>query len=139
MRISMDARPRDFEPALNWISCLVGAALDKRVAGFEAQERNNPLLATHFRETFALEFTLAKARRYRQNTGRLPKGQEYDLLYGFLVPAHRIHTALPADVRTPFEGRLRDVVNGTYGARPFAYEISIATHRAVCKMRLREP
>jgi hypothetical protein len=128
MRISVDARERDFEPALNWIGSLVGAALDKRVAGFEAQERKNPLLATHFRETFALEFTLTKARKYRQNTGRLPKGDEHDLLYGFLIPAQRIHGALPANVRTPFEGRLRDAVNGAYGARPFAYEISIATH-----------
>ena len=30
--------------------------------------------------------------------------------------------------KTPFEGRLRDAVNGAHGARPFAYEISIATH-----------
>jgi hypothetical protein len=128
MRISTDARPRDFEPAVDWIGSLIGAALEKRVAGFEAQERRNPLLATHFRETFALEFALAKARRYRRSTGRLPKGDEYTLLYGILVPAHRIHAALPPAVRTPFEGRLRDAVSGAYGARPFAYEISIATH-----------
>jgi Holliday junction resolvase len=31
-------------------------------------------------------------------------------------------------VKVPFEGRLRDTVNGASGARPFAYEISIATH-----------
>jgi len=128
MRISIDARERDFEPALNWIGSLVGAALDKRVASFEAQERKNPLLATHFRETFALEFALAKARKYRRNTGRLPKGDEYDLLYGFVIPAQRIHAALPPNVRMPFEGRLHDAVNGAYGTRPFAYEISIATH-----------
>ena len=66
--------------------------------------------------------------RRRRNTGRLPKGDEYTYLYSFLVPAHRIHAALPPEVRTPFEGRLRDAVNGAYGARPFAYEISIATH-----------
>jgi hypothetical protein len=94
----------------------------------QACERNNPLLATHFRDTRALEFALAKARKYRRNTGRLPKGDEYDLLYGFLIPAQRIHAALPTNVRMPFEGRLRDAVNGSYGARPFAYEISIATH-----------
>ena len=35
---------------------------------------------------------------------------------------------MPAAAKTPFEGRLRDAVNGTYGARPFAYEISLATH-----------
>jgi hypothetical protein len=128
MRISMDARPKDFEPAIDWISGLIGAALDKRVAGYEAQERKNPLLAAHFRDTFALEFSLAKARKYRRSTGRLPKGDEYTHLYGFLVPAYRIHAALPPEVRTPFEGRLRDAVNGAYGARPLAYEISIASH-----------
>jgi hypothetical protein len=31
-------------------------------------------------------------------------------------------------VKIPFEGRLRDAVYGINGARPFAYEISIATH-----------
>jgi hypothetical protein len=120
MRISTDARPTDIEPAANWISGLIGAALDKRVAAFEQQERANPLLATHFRENFALEFALAKARKYRKSTGRLPKGEEYDRLYSFLIPAHRIHVALPPNVKIPFEGRLRDAVNGTYGARPFA-------------------
>jgi hypothetical protein len=128
MRISTDALPPHIEPAVNWISGLIGAALDKRVAGFERQERTNPLLASHFRENFALEFALAKARKYRKSTGRLPKGDEYDRLYSFLIPTHRIHAALPLDVKVPFEGRLRDAVNGTNGARPFAYEISIATH-----------
>jgi hypothetical protein len=128
MRIDTDALVRDIEPAVNWIGGLIGAALDKRVAGFERQERSNPLLAAHFRENFALEFALAKARKYRKSTGRLPKGEEYDPLYGFLIRAHRIHAALPAAAKTPFEGRLRDAVNGGFGARPFAYEISIATH-----------
>jgi hypothetical protein len=128
MRISTDALPKDINSAVNWISGLIGAAIDKRVAGFEQQEPTNPLLASHFRENFPLEFALAGARRYRKSTGRLPKGEEYDALYSFLIPAHRIHRALPPDVKTPFAGRLRDAVNGTNGARPFAYEISIATH-----------
>jgi hypothetical protein len=128
MRISTDARPRDFEPAVDWISGLIGAALDKRVAGFETRERKNPFLTAHFRENFPLEFALAKVRKHRKSTGRLPKGEEYTFLYGFLVPAHRIHAALPPQVKVPFEGRLRDTVNGAAGARPFAYEISIATH-----------
>jgi hypothetical protein len=128
MRISTEALPKDIDSAVDWISGQIGAAIDKRVAAFEQQERTNPLLASHFRENFALEFALAKARKYRKNTGRLPKGEEYDALYSFLIPTHRIHDALPRDVKTPFEGRLRDAVNGANGARPFAYEISIATH-----------
>jgi hypothetical protein len=128
MRISTEGLPRDVDSAIDWISGRIGAAIDKRVAAYEQQERNNPLLASHFRETFVLEFALAKARKYRKSTGRLPKGTEYDALYSFLIPTHRIHRALPPEVKAPFEGRLRDAVNGTNGARPFAYEISIATH-----------
>lgn len=128
MRISTEALTKDIDSAVNWISGLIGAAVDKRVAGFEQQERTNPLLASHFRSNFPLEFALAKVRKYRKSTGRLPRGEEYDPLYSFLIPTHRIHGALPPDVRTPFEGRLREAVNGINGARPFAYEISIATH-----------
>jgi hypothetical protein len=128
MRINIEALRTDIEPAFHWIGGLIGAALDERVAGFQQHERKNPLLSTHFRENFALEFALANARKYRRSTGRLPKGDEYDHLYGFLIPAHRIHAALPAEARIPFEGRLRGAVNVGYGARPFAYEISIATH-----------
>ena len=129
MRIDTDALVTDIEPAVNWIGGLIGAALDKQVAGFERQERSNPLLAAHFRENFALEFALASCPQISQKRRvRLPKGEEYDPLYGFLIPAHRIHAALPAAAKTPFEGRLRDAVNGGFGARPFAYEISIATH-----------
>jgi hypothetical protein len=128
MRINPEALPKDIESAVNWISGLIGAAIDKRVAGFEQQQRTNPLLAAHFRENFALEFALAKARKYRRSTGRLPKEEEYDALYSFLIPTHRIHSRLSPSVKIPFEGRLHEAINGTNGARPFAYEISIATH-----------
>lgn len=128
MRISTDALVSDIEPAMDWIGSLIGAAVDKRIAAFEKQERINPLLAEHFRENFALEFALAQARRYRRNTGRLPKGKEYDSLYSLLIPIQRIHAALPSAARNPFEGRLRYAVNSAHGARPFAYEINIATH-----------
>lgn len=128
MRISTDARTTDIQPAINWISGLMGGALDKRVSAFEQQERSNPLLAAYFHENFALEFALASARKYRRSTGRLPKGAEYDQLYGFLIPAQRIHAALPASAKAPFEGRLRHALNAPHGLRSFAYEISIATH-----------
>ena len=126
MRISTEALPK--EAAVNWVSGLIGTAVDRRVAGFEQQERTNPLLASHFRNNFPLEFALAKVRKYRKSTGRLPKGDDYHALYSFLIPTHRIHGALPLEVKTAFEGRLRDAVNGINGARPFAYEMSIATH-----------
>jgi hypothetical protein len=128
MRISTEAFPNDIDAATDWVSGLIGAAVDKRIAGYEQQERTNPLLASHFRNTYPLEFALANARKYRKSTGRLPQGQEYDAVYSFLISAHRIHNALPLEVRIPFEGRLREAVNGINGARPFAYEINIATH-----------
>src|SRR5579859_4094470 len=111
MRIGTEALPKHFDPAINWICGLIGAALDRRVTGFEQQERANPLLGAYFRENFALEFALAKARNYRRSTGRLPKGEDYYRLFSFLVPAQRIHAALPPNVKVPFEGRLRQALN----------------------------
>jgi hypothetical protein len=128
MRINTEALPNDVDAAVDWVSGPIGAAVDKRIAGFEQQERTNPLLASHFRNNYPLEFALDKARKYRKSTGRLPRGQEYDAVYSFLISAHRIHNALPPEVRIPFEGRLREAMNGINGARPFAYEINIATH-----------
>jgi hypothetical protein len=128
MRIDNNADRKDITPAVAWISGLIGGLVDKRVAGFIAQEQTNPMLTAHFEQTFGLEFALARARRYKRSTGRLPKGPEFDRLHGFLIPAHRIHRMLPEAIRLPFEGRLRDAVNGMHGARPFAYEIAIASH-----------
>jgi hypothetical protein len=128
MRISIEASGTAIEPAVNWVSGFIGAALDKRVSAFEQQERRNPLLTRHFSENYDLKFALAKARRHRKTTGRLPKGDAYDPLYAFLIAAHRIHQGLPASVKAPFEGRLRNAVSSPYGFRPFAYEINIATH-----------
>ncbi|WP_156436412.1 hypothetical protein [Bradyrhizobium pachyrhizi] len=128
MRISIEARPAQIESAVDWVSGFIGAAVDKRIAALEQQEAANPLLALHFCETFALEFALANARRYRKSTGRLPMGEEYFPLYSFLLPASRIYAALPPSSQKPYIGRLRDAVNGSFGARPFAYEVSIATH-----------
>lgn len=128
MRISIEAQQTDIEPAVNWISGFIGAAADRRVAAIEQQERKNPLLTRHLRENHELEFALANARHYRKKTGRLPKDDEYAPLYGFLIAAHRTHQQLPAAIRVPFEGRLRNAVDSVYGFRPFAYEISIATH-----------
>jgi hypothetical protein len=128
MRIGIDAVQTDIEPAINWISGFIGAAVDKRVAAFEQQERKNPLLTRHFSSNHDLEFALARARRYRKATGRFPKGNDFDPLYGLLIAAHRIHQQLPPAVKAPFEGRLRNAVDSVYGFRPFAYEIKIATH-----------
>ena len=73
MRINTVVQPKDVEPAVDWVSGLIGTALDKRVAAFKAQERSNPLLVTHFRDTFGLDFALAEARKYRRTTADCPR------------------------------------------------------------------
>ena len=98
-----------------------------------------PLLGAYFRENFALEFALAKARRYRKSKGRIWKGEDSDRLFSFLVPAQRIHAALPPKVKTPFGGRLRQALNSANGLRPLAYEISIATHKFFVRCRRFRP
>jgi len=128
MRISTDARGRDIEPAVNWISGLIGAAVDKRVLAFVQHERRNPLLASYFRDNFSLESALAKARKYKKTTGRLPKGNEFDLLHGFLISAQRVYANLPHVAVNRFEGALRGALKDANGLRPFAYEVSIAAH-----------
>lgn len=85
MRIITEAGPADIERAFNWASGYVGAAVDKRIAAFERQEAANPLLTGHYRETFALEFAFANARKFRKTRGRLPKGDAYFPLYSFLM------------------------------------------------------
>jgi hypothetical protein len=128
MRISVEATKHDLEPALNWLAGYVGSGVKQRIGNYEKHTKRDPLLAEHFRRTHALEYALFNACKYRRNTGRTPKGSEYDALYAFAVPAMRIHERLPESGRRPFEGKLQDFVSGTYGARPFAYEVGIATH-----------
>jgi hypothetical protein len=129
MIIDTHLYPDDVAPAMDWIGELIGAALDKRVGAFKVQERKNPLLVRHFCDAFPLEFALAKARQYRRDTGgRVPMKEEYSHLYGFLAAAYRVHAALPSMAKKPFEGRLQGSMRDANGFRPFAYEISMATH-----------
>ena len=83
MRISADARERDIEPAVNWVSCFIGAAVDNPVLAYEQRERGNPRLTSYFRNNFALEFALAEARKYKKITGRVPKGNGFDFSLWF--------------------------------------------------------
>ena len=128
MRISVDATKHDFEPALNWLVAHVGNGVKQRIANYEKHTKNDPMLAEHFRRTYALEYALFNACKYRRNTGRVPNHSSSNALFAFAVPAMRIYRQLPESGRRPFEGKLQDFVSGTYGARPFAYEIGIATH-----------
>jgi hypothetical protein len=114
--------------SLNWLVARVGNGVKQRIANYERHTKNDPMLAEHFRRTYALEYALFNACKYRRNTGRVPNGRAYPALFAFAVPAMRIYRQLPESGRRPFEGKLQDFVCGTYGARPFAYEIGIATH-----------
>jgi hypothetical protein len=128
MRINVEATKSDYEPALLWLAGHVGGPLKQRIKTFEAHAKNNPMLGAHFRNTYPLEYALIDACNYRRNTGRAPTGDGYKALYSFAIPAMRIYQLLPEKGRRPFEGKLQDFVNGTYGSRPFAYEVGIATH-----------
>ncbi|MGH6793939.1 MAG: hypothetical protein ACREDD_04075 [Methylocella sp.] len=128
MRINIDLTEHEIEPTMHWLAGLIGGPLDRRVRGFEQHQRRNPLLASHLRETFSLEATLVKARRYKKTTGQFPIGSEYDVAYGFAVGAHRIHKALPGGAQSRFSGCLRNAVNGLHGVRPLAFEIGMAVH-----------
>jgi hypothetical protein len=128
MRINVEATRKDCEPALLWLAGHVGGPLRQRVKNFDKHTSNNPMLAAHFRSTYSLEYALVDACKYRRSRGRAPIGGDYDALYNFAIPAMRMYQQLPESGRRPFEGKLQDFVNGTYGSRPFAYEIGIATH-----------
>lgn len=128
MRISVDATERDLEPALVWLAGHVGSGVRERIANYEKHTKNDPMLAAHFRRTYPLEYAFVDACQLWHNTGRPPTSDRYHALYAFAIPAMRIYGQLPEKARRPFEGKLQDFVAGTYGARPFANEIGIATH-----------
>jgi hypothetical protein len=128
MLINTDVYEDDIARAIIWIDGLIGPLLDKRIRSFEQRSRQRPLLASFYRNNSALEFALAEAKQEFNTTGCLPRGLDFDLAYAFIVSAQRIFEALPGDARKAFEGRIRDIAKNRYGARPFAFELSIATH-----------
>ena len=65
MRINPVVQPKDVEPAVDWVSGLISAALDKRVAAFEAQERKA------LRSSSARPFLRSSNRRPRRSSQAL--------------------------------------------------------------------
>ncbi|PWT80933.1 MAG: hypothetical protein C5B44_04590 [Acidobacteria bacterium] len=128
MRIDTDIQPKQIEPAIHWISGLIGGPLDRRIEGFKQHERRNPLLLSLFEIDYALEFAISECRQYLRKTGRLPKAGKFDAAYSFVVTAQRVHSALGQKEQSAFEGRIRNTISGQFGARPLAYELSIAVH-----------
>ncbi|MBR0899105.1 hypothetical protein JQ616_29485 [Bradyrhizobium tropiciagri] len=128
MKISIEARPADIEAALNWASGLIGSALTRRWRLFSV--RRPPA-----RSSLSISGRPSPSNtRWQGRVGivnRLdvcPRGEEFFRLYSFLIPASRIFAALPRASQEPFAGRFREAVNGSFGARPIAYEVSIAAH-----------
>jgi hypothetical protein len=128
MRIKIDAFNYDIERALDWIGSQIGNPLQKRVKGFQQEQRRNPLLEDYYRRTFSLELALAEAWRTYQRSKTFPTGDEYTIAYGFSVTAHRVNEALSPRGRNRLSGSLRDGARGLYGLRPLAYELNIAAH-----------
>lgn len=128
MRIDTNFRQTDVSAAMTWLSSQVGAQLKKRISDLEARERKNPLFGFYCRRHFALEFALEEAQRHRRITNRFPRGDPYDLSYGFAVGAQRLYQNLDEFARRRFAGCIKDGIKGAYGLRPLAYEVQILTH-----------
>src|ERR1700730_1051893 len=97
MRFNTDMCDRDIPRALNWLWSQIGPKLERRVVGFEHEQRRNPLLATYYRQTFPLEFFLVDAwlKYHSPVNAILPRGIDYDIAYGFAATTQRIYEALP--------------------------------------------
>jgi hypothetical protein len=128
MRIDTSFSRNDIAPAMAWLSSQVGGLLKKKVADLEARQSRNPLFRFYCGHHFALDLALGHALRRHQTTSRFPRGDPYDLAYGFVLAAERLYHCLNSCGRKQLAGRLRDSMTGNYGLRPRAYEISILTH-----------
>jgi Holliday junction resolvase len=128
MHIKTDFGPKDVPTALSWLGSQFGSALKKRVEDLEARAQRNPLFSFYAHQHFGLEFALEQARRHHRKTNRYPKGEPFDLSYGFAVTAQRLYENLDAEARVRFSGSMRDALRGQYGLRPVAYELQILTH-----------
>jgi hypothetical protein len=130
MRFNTEMFDRDIPRALNWLWSQIGPKLERRIKGFEHEQRRNPLLATYYRQTFPLEFSLVDAwRKYHSPVNAiLPRGIEYDIAYGFAATTQRIYEALSPSAQKRLHGSLRDGATGAYGLRPLIYEMNMAAH-----------
>ena len=113
---------------MSWIVANFGGALNKRLKGFEGEQRQNPLLGPYWRDNFPIEIELGNARLHFHNTSRYPQGSRFDVAYGFAVGAMRIYQALPSVARERFLGRLKGAMKDQFGLRPIAYELRTAIH-----------
>jgi hypothetical protein len=128
MRLSNEASILDVIAAFDWVSGVVGHEFDAKTALQEPQFQRDRILALHFLNNFHLEWLFAAARECHRDTGELPRDIAFDPLYTFLVSVHRIFIHLPPSARNEFASKLKGLVSGKFGIRPFAYELSMATH-----------
>lgn len=128
MRVSIEAGLSDVLAAFHWVGSIIGKEFDDKIARQEPQFRRDRIIALHFLNNFHLEWLFAAARAYHANKGQLPPDHAFDPLYSFIVSAHRIFTHLPSSAKSEFASKLRGLVTGQFGIRPFAYELTMATH-----------
>jgi hypothetical protein len=83
MQISTEMFAHDIGRALNWIGSQVGTRVEKRVKAFNTEGRRNPAIHSHYRNTYHIEYTLARAWRQYRTTGTFPEGEEYTIAYAF--------------------------------------------------------
>ena len=128
MRIDTNLDRDDISAAMQWIGAKLGAALDKRVKGFEEQQSKTPLLGSYYRDIYSIEFGLANARRHHRATGRYPLKREFDRSYAFASALQKFSTLMPSHAVTRLDGALRGALKDSFGLRPLAYEFDTAVH-----------
>jgi hypothetical protein len=115
-------------PFRRYPGSIIGPLLDKRIASLAQQARHEPLLAPHFQDVFRSEIAIFEANRLLKSGGRLARGSEFDLAYGFITATQRIFEALRPSGKNTLLGRLRDMTRSPYGARPLSFEVGTAAH-----------
>lgn len=128
MLVSNQASVDDVIAGFDWVSSVIGREFDAKSARQEPEFRRDRIVALHFLNNHRLEWLFAAARESHRHTGELPRQIKFEPLYTFLVSAHRVFTNLPPTAREEFSAKLKGFVSGQFGIRPFAYELSMATH-----------
>jgi len=121
MQISTEMFAHDIGRALNWIGSQVGTRVE-RVKALNNEGRRNPAIYSYYRNTYQLEYVLARAWRQYRTTGKFPESEDYSVAYAFAGMTQSIYEKLSLAGQQRLLGCLQDGAKGEYGFRPLSYE-----------------
>lgn len=128
MQISTDIDTNELLDTVNWFMQLAMHDISKQVYALASASQDNKLLTRHYRQTFKLEFAMATIF-LEVSRGHLPAPEEeFAEAYTFMVVYRRAYEKLTTDGKRRFVQQLRSYYNQPYGLRPFAFELTVATH-----------